>query len=361
MADYRVRCECGKDTVVSEWALGAPLKCKSCGRPLEPTEANTRPAESTRVQTPRGPEAELPLSPEARIARRVERPASPYQAPASRPATPAPRPAAPTAAALPTEPAEPSAPPPPPPATECARCGRAFRGDWDRYRRGDKVLCHICANLIHAEAAPEEEGAPTPPAALPPLVPEYKGVLDRPNLPEENDHGASDYAARQERIRRWVLVAAVVTLVAALAVIMGDDTPLPTPDEAPVAEAAKPLPPAVAITAAAIIFVFRFVNLGLALYVILRWKDRLPSDYLIVNIVWLLGVAIGLQGLGIILLMVPFIGFFVWLGLCAYILWDMYDLEFTDLLMLAVFLFLLQPVTMVLRQFVLGIIGLVYA
>ena len=98
-------------------------------------------------------------------------------------------------------------------------------------------------------------------------------------------------------------------------------------------------------------------NLTAALYLILRWKDRLPSDYLLVNIVQLSGVAIGLQALGLVIALVPCLGPLLWIGICAYILWDLYDLGIADILMLGVFLFILQPVTMVVRQVVLAIIG----
>ena len=35
MSDYLVKCSCGKGTVVSEWAIGAPLQCRGCGKALE--------------------------------------------------------------------------------------------------------------------------------------------------------------------------------------------------------------------------------------------------------------------------------------------------------------------------------------
>ncbi|MDX9974049.1 MAG: hypothetical protein RBU21_13780 [FCB group bacterium] len=348
MADYLVRCTCGAETPVSEWAIGAPLRCKTCNRPLEITDKNARLAPDDQPRRPR--ESDMPISPEGRMHTRREQT---KPSPSPRSVAPAPPPVAKT----PFVPSMPEAPPPPPAATNCARCGRVFRGDWDRYRRAEGTLCHVCANL--ATAKPEEEPEPEPVTPSPPYGGiEYKGVLDHPVLPREDDDTPADLAARQARIRQWVLVAAVVTLVLIAIVIATDDTPIPEPDMSQTGEPVPDLPPWATVAVVLTMFVFRSLGLGLALYLILHWKDRLPSDFLPANIVTLGIWALGLELLQLGMSVVP-LGGFLWIGVCMYILWDQFDLGFTDFLMLAVFLVLLQPLVMVLRAFALAAIGAV--
>lgn len=341
MADYLVRCACGVETPVSEWAIGAPLRCQACKRPLEPVASNTRLAVDDSPRRPR--ESDLPISPEGRMHARREI-AKPSPSPRS--VAPAPPP--------PSMPAQPEAPEPPVQATNCARCGRVFRGDWDRYRRAAGVLCHVCANLAPEKSDEEAEVETATPVPAYGGV-EYKGVLDHPVLPRE-DESPADKTEREARFRQWVMLAAVVALVLAVIGIVTDDTPLPTPELSDTGEPVPELPTWATVTVFLTLFVFRGLNLGLALYVVLHWRDRLPSDFLPANIATLGLWALGLQLLQLAMSVVPF-GGFLWIGVCIYILWDQFDLDFTDFLLIAVFLFLLQPLVMVLRTFALAVIG----
>jgi hypothetical protein len=360
MADYRVRCECGKDTVLSEWALGAPLTCRACGRPLQATEKNTRPVEDPAPRRPaRSIEDELPASPEARVAERAARRQSPRPArdPRASRASQAARPSVPGA------PEESAAPARPLGKNHCDRCGRPFRGDWDRYHRAGQVVCHICANQY--QTPQEESPEPAAPEPLPPPQSVYKGVLDQPILPDPEAPTARDVRETDELIRRWVIVAGVTCLVAVgfmlYTGVLDSNAPTPpplTPDM--MIEKAKELPKSAVYLTQAVLFVFRFATTIVALYILLRWRDKLPSAYFFASLLHIAVVAVFIQALGLGLLFVPCIGPLVHMFLAMYILWEVYDLELADFVMLAFFFFLLQPAVMVMRQFALGIIGLIY-
>lgn len=51
---------------------------------------------------------------------------------------------------------------------ECARCGRPFRGEWDRYYAAQGMVCHVCAHLVGPGKANENMPQATP--IVPPRV-----------------------------------------------------------------------------------------------------------------------------------------------------------------------------------------------
>ncbi len=315
MADYRVRCSCGKDTVVSEWALGAPLRCTACGAPIEATDKNTRP-----VEAPSKPVAPASDSPSNRPM--SPPPMTPYAAKAEEQVD----------------------------RSRCSRCGRSFRGDWDINHRGDALFCHICANL-----SPERPKEEEPLWEANVYSDGRKEIIDVPT--EEVAPGLQAHnAEREQRIRRWVLLAAAIVFPIALYVVFTTETVVP-PEAAKSAEDIKAmelhLPPALGYSIGAVLFVFRFAALAVALYFILHSRDRLPRETLGF-------VAAIIDALGIVIRMVPCLGLFLHVILAVYILWEMYDLQVSDFILLLVLLMVLYPVLEVVRNMIVGALVLVF-
>ncbi len=343
MADYAVKCSCGQSTVVSEWALGASLKCRSCGRPLEATEKNTRAVEGTGRARPASapPGSDLPPPPEARIFAKAES-APPAAAPVQR-----------DAAAEPV-----SAPPETPSTTNCARCGRAFRGDWDRYHRAEGVICHVCANQYRDEPVAEAESAGPQELRNVPSR-EYTGVLDHPNLP---DPGFAAARERSEFFRQAAIVAGILMIVISgvlLATGALDSEPLVSPvAQEGVAEDMPELPGWMPYALLAVRFLSNCATTLVALYLLLWWMRELPNDTLWANVLALSIVVAPLEALGVGLDFVRYIGPFLHVLVTAGVLYKVYGLDLVGLFLLAILGVLLRPLVTILEQFVVGFLAL---
>lgn len=321
MADYRVRCSCGNDMVVSEWALGAPLRCTACGAALEATEKNARPVATAPKSV--GPTHEAPSGRAA---------ASPMGADAAKAQEPLDR-------------------------SRCSRCGRAFRGDWDMNHRAGAILCHICANL-----SPEKPKEDEPLWEASVYADGRKEIIDVPA--EEVQPGLTAHnPERDQRIRRWVIVAAAIVFPIALYVVFTTETVVP-PEAAQSAEElekmAMNLPPALGYSVGAVLFLFRFAALAVALYFILHSRNRLPRETLLGNALSLGMVAAVIDAIGIVIRMVPCLGLFLHVILAVYILWELYDLQVSDFILLLVLLVVLYPVLEVVRNMIVGTLVLVF-
>jgi hypothetical protein len=346
MADYLVKCVCGAETAVSEWAIGAPLRCKACKRPLQPTEKNTRPAEEPKQGFQAPKQSDLPMSPEGRLHARREQanktpaPKAPKPAAPIIPGIPTP----PTASVVPQAPTEPEQPAPPVRETNCARCGRVFRGDWDRYRRSTGTVCHVCANLAPEKEPEEESAVPTPPPVIRGY--EYKGVLDHPVLPRPDDVSPDQMEKDHNQFRQWIMLAGIVVIALAILSLTGDNKGPETGN--------LPLWATTALDWT--VYGIRSLVLGIALYFLLRWRDRLPSDFLLANVAILAGWSAGLQILCVAMDAVPF-GYFLWIAVCIYIFWDQFGIHPADSLLIALILLVTYPLAPALSHIALSIAG----
>ncbi|MBN2308256.1 MAG: hypothetical protein JXR94_04755 [Candidatus Hydrogenedentes bacterium] len=253
MSEYYVVCSCGYRRRVTQASMGLSGRCPRCGREIIVNDSNLVEAgESSGFEEEEAGREDLAIE---------------FRSGGSAPA-----------------------------GQGCARCGRPFRGDWDRYRTSEGVLCNICANRAAEQA--DTTSAPEP---VPVMTPAQRAQIaavaaevasrDLTPAPEAEPEEESFAERNHERIRTAVIVAGVLVVAFTVVVVLfdplssarhgaGGDT-----DAAAVQEAAEDLPPYMGLVALAIQILVGYVAEFCALYFVLQWANALPNDSLELNIV----------------------------------------------------------------------------
>lgn len=301
MADLVLKCDaCGHEMRVNEFAIGAKGSCAQCGAKLVVSMANTRPLEDETLQ----------VMPTGLGGHEQETRALPIVD-----------------------------------GKHCARCGRAFRGDWDQYESKLGVICHICANLVQgADKQQETIGEVKPVTAA-----FNREGIDMPDMPLPPPRPEIAAAKKREAIlQRAALFAALGMVVFAilLTVFVDFDTEVPPADEATESTASQgkdsedpSLPPWAYFAVKGIGFGLSFLAKLLTLYFLLSWAKKLPNDNIPANVIALSVVALGLAVLDLVVgfaAQIPIVGC-VWpilgLAITLYIVWSLYNLSISELLL----------------------------
>ena len=300
--DLEVTCACGRRLVVSEFAIGMTNPCPGCGQPLTVSLKNARPVGGDVTPSP----SSAPPAPE--IA-----PVSEFSAPHQ----PAVRQVS---------------------GNQCARCGRTFRGDWDRYRTSEGIVCHICSNQAVSKADQSITGFIEPvesiridAAAVEPIPPEQRVVILEGETP-----WYERLIPDEQFMHKVAIAGAVVVIALGLYYWLTMGFEVPSPDTAPSGDGAAQGELEASATAVATeahgwalvaIGIFtKFVACYIGIFMYLTWANRTPNETLMANLIVILPVALGIA----LVSYVPFVGFIF----VAMILFKLYDFEWFDLVRL---------------------------
>lgn len=294
-----VRCGCGHQIVVSEFAEGMTLPCPNCGQPLTVTHANSQPLEEQApdpmpiVRFDSGDDDDLEYTP------------------------------------LQTDAVK----------TRCARCGKEFRGDWDRHPSSMGVLCNICSNLVAQQRTEQQATGYVPPVDMLKIdAPMDVTPPQPPGVEEVVQDFWERYKPDREMKQRIAIGAAVAFgLYTMYLLISGAWMLEPAPDgaEPTAAETVASDPASLPVWARAVFHVLRlsgsFVSMFFAIYIFLTLSRRLPEETFAANV---LRLAVPVLVIGTVwwgALMLPF-GFVLSLILVPLAIWYFFGLESHDLI-----------------------------
>ena len=300
-----VTCDCGQRMLVPESAMGAVGSCVRCGHRVAVSIQNTVPAGMSDSRA-------------TRITPGIER---------------------------------------------CVRCARPLRGAWDRYETADGIHCHICANQYQPKTEPWSPPLPEPPPALDrdsrvnPFDGRGQVLVEEPR--RNARYAPAGPATGLERIKDLVQTKTAKLTFAGLGVLLFA-LALALPVEEYAADLFAPDPgrvselgPGWGYLVLGFGFVLNCLETLVWLYLGLLWLNRLPNDTPGKNLIALGVVAVVLQ-------LVGFAGLNLYLGLVVClaqyaILHHLYDLDFSDLLMLILLSILLAPLFWALEAFCWGV------
>ncbi len=393
MSDYITTCVCGHEREIAAHLVGQALFCPGCRHTLIVTEDSLRRAgqasEDNGVapgQHPVSPAAApfasdggetLPVHPAAAqfAAEEEEEPPEPEPEPESA-ARFAPADDEDIAIALiaPGGENRPSEP-------HCERCRTPFRGAWDRYETDEGTLCHRCANL--AVERPAQQAVPDPTPALTAAQRSELARLAAENQVrmEEERERASERAAAEsspsfsetykDEISRVVLVLGILVIVLAVSVALFDQSGPPQETEQAVRAALEEgqsieelVPLWIKRVVLVLIFVIQFAGEFCALFFVLHWMNKLPSDTLGANL-----IAVGVVSLGITvfwslpfhMVPVPILVILAMLGrlfLILYFVYSLYQLTLGELFMYIIGHGLVSIATRAAAVIIFGLIGM---
>jgi hypothetical protein len=218
-------------------------------------------------------------------------------------------------------------------------------------------MCNICAHSAHstAEKIEEDEATPFDDGVAEGMVPStagYGGMYTRLKG-EEPEQVKSRFEEIMQKVA--IVGGAAVVLLAAFFILF--DTPLEqgapvhTPEEARIlVEEGAQVGWGVTILVWVIQFVAGIGGYGLALFLILRWTNKLPNDSLPTNI-----IAVGAVGI-----LFSVIGFVPCFGILVilYLAYSLYRLEWHELAIFFVLCVLCNVLLVLLKNGLIGAIGL---
>jgi hypothetical protein len=356
MGDVQVTCGCGNIVTMSEFAVGMPAICPKCGENLAYSHVSTPDSSSPSSYRPQSLDPAVGYRPPENERRVPQSPArsSPEWRNESRQTGARNDDLKPRANTEKTE------------FGKCDRCKRPFRGTWDMHKTSFGTLCNICANR---------------PIAVDTKAP-VAGVILTPK------HTAEIQAAAEERIavadalrtqpkvverepgqppipRQWIWVAAVVTILIAIATFVSDPLSVLPPEVQGLHTPGEPRKEVAAIsksvywTVKGIDAGFFFVGLGLAIYITCATANKLPFESFIPNALHTMGIGLALTALQFAFSFMPCIGIVMSILASMYILYEQYNFGFMDFIYYFMYCVLGGILLFFVRTFVLGLLGLV--
>lgn len=325
MVDIRVRCQCGNEMVMSEFAVGMRTTCPKCGKPLNVSWKNSRPLDSeetpTAVQVP-----EEVAKGDATLFEDGQRSEKPRLG-----------------------------------KNNCDRCGRAFRGEWDRHETSQGVLCNICVNLV-------QQVDPTNPSSG------YVAPIDTLRLEQNVDPIPAPTIETGEDDRTWLeknwptdemmhkvaLYSGVTVVVIAVLVFLfsGFGAPTPSPGTTVESGTTQTISQPTGVAYFVVRGITSFLGAYIGLYIFLAWGNRLPNETLTLNLIALVPVALGVGFLWFI----PFkFWFLVWARwmFVAILIFTVYGFEWGDLFRYPASFIMARVLKFFLYVALMGILGLI--
>lgn len=168
---------------------------------------------------------------------------------------------------------------------KCVRCGRPFRGDWDEFETAEGTICYVCSNLA-VEGIPErvrkDQEAAQPAVARTPASDRLIEKEAPPRPPEQTFLG---YDTSSPEFRRWLIGAAIATIaIAWLIMITGWGAPETPRGPSASAPSAEDIPVELGIAWSIVFRLARYAVLGLTIYLVLWWRNGLPHETVVRNV-----------------------------------------------------------------------------
>ncbi len=379
-------CVCGHKMRVSEFQLGMEMACPQCKRDIEVSEDNTAPIETKGPPPKKEPYLAGPGDGARQAAADAHAFAPPDHEQGGAPQTdafafshlmedePAPKsPAGGTSGfAKPGDfsPYSRSAAANEAPQGQCSRCGRAFRGDWDIHRTNKGALCNICFNRAadDLEERPQAIDAAPPPgidSSVMGVYEDHSDTIARERAPKSSDMPA--WMAKHEKAWRAAIgIAAAIVVALGMYYAFFDTAPPPSErvvqqqGEAIDSENAAPAetaPLAIVIPVQAVMWLLGMIA---PLYITLVLVNKLPHDNLLFDAIHVFGVSLLLAIVGTFTSFVPLVGFVIFIVFAAGILFYFYEFGLYQLFMFIILSVLLAPFLVVLNQFVMGSLALLF-
>lgn len=323
-------CACGHQFAVSEFAVGMEGRCERCGQPLKVTKENVTVRGVRREQPRRSYAAETPAD---RDMRRAE-----------------------------------SGP------TACTRCGSAFRGDWDMYQGPSGAVCHRCAHMAELHDPSTGPPRPIPLKQFETLEPVIETDHAEPGPPQKQTFLEwFDEFKRTKLFRSALWVAALSTIACAILFSFTDLGAPPTDTTGGAGSSTggialfgspENLTRAQARSIAYVVFgcdlAFGLLAMLGALFLTLHWAGRLPSCSIAGNLLHVGFFALVVAFVTALISFsfgsfLPMIGTALAYGVTLYILYELYDLRFSDIATFIVLRIVFGLLVTPLRMLVYGI------
>lgn len=207
----------------------------------------------------------------------------------------------------------------------CARCGKVFRGDWDKHATIMGEVCNVCANLA-MDGGPETlklaSAAPPAPAYDPFTDPTKAQPLPAPEESASRKPRWMEEHPTESKAILWGLALLVIVL-ALWATTVEPPAPVERSDEeiAAAQAAVEQLGELPFIVVYGFNVAFWFLGIGVPLFLLLKFTNKLPFDSWWANGFEVGWVALFLAVIGAIPVVGGVIGMFI--SICF--LWNRYD------------------------------------
>ena len=168
---------------------------------------------------------------------------------------------------------------------KCPRCGNAFRGDWDKQRHGDEVICYICSNQA-TDTIPDrilnKEEVRENPATERGWA--YSPSAEIPEGPIEEKFWLFDPESEGFRKMIWTMAAGLPLLTLLIVFTEGFEVPETSPSvnqvetlERLAGDAGPTMPQWAVMTYWVIVGITGFLGQAASFYAVLWITDRLPN------------------------------------------------------------------------------------
>lgn len=241
----------------------------------------------------------------------------------------------------------------------CERCGKAFRGDWDKHSTIMGEVCNVCANLA-VDGGPETlklaSKAPSAPAYDPFTDPTKAQPLPAPEESASHKPRWMEEHPTESKLILWGL-AMVVILLSLWATTVEPPAPVVRSDEqiAAAQAAVEQLGELPFVVVYGFNLAFWFLGIGVPLFLLLKFTDKLPFDSWWANGFEVGWVALFLAFVGATTGVVPMVGGIIGLFISLYFLWNRYDFGFFHFVLYCLISLICGILLFALRAVVLGV------